>query len=119
MHSIDRYLCRRYHPVTYNCAHLVCEVWEELRGPAMAHVLRGFLLGHADRHALLSDLRTIRFLVKPISPCVVLMQGNTAEPHVGVFIRGRILHCSPGRGTTHQDLMIATLGFSKVRFFTC
>lgn len=117
--SIDRYLDRQYHPATYNCAHLVCEVWAEMKGESMAQILRGLLCGPAQRQAKLNDLRRVRFLDTPQTPCVVLMQSPRQPPHVGVWVRGRVLHL-PERGSAQfQPLDVVSVGFKQVRFFTC
>lgn len=117
--SVDRYLDRRYSASHYNCAHLVCEVWADLKGEGMAQVLKGFLCGPARRQAKAGDLRRVRFLNKPETPCVVLMQSPRQSPHVGVWIRGRVLHL-PERGSAQfQPIEVASLGFKSVRFFTC
>lgn len=117
--SVDRYLDRQYDARHYNCAHLVCEVWSDIKGEAMAEMLRGFLCGPAQRQAKASDLRRIRFLGRPESPCVVLMQSPGQPPHVGVWIRGRVLHL-PEKGTAqYQPLDVVRIGFRQVRFFTC
>jgi hypothetical protein len=116
--STDRYLDRRYDKRHYNCAHLVCEVWADLRGPDMAEALRGFLCGPSGREARLSDLRRLRFLDTPEEPCVVLLQAPRRAPHVGVWVRGKVLHITE-RGVFHQRLEIAALGFTRARFITC
>jgi hypothetical protein len=116
--SVDRYLSRRYHPVKYNCAHLVCEVWRDLYGEAMADALRGFICARHDRRVRLADMRAFKLLDSPVSPCLALFQARRTT-HVGIWIRGQILHCQPGCGTTLQPLSIASIGFNKVRFFSC
>lgn len=117
--SIDRYLDRQYDAQRYNCAHLVCEVWADLKGESMAQTLRGFLCGPAHREARISDLRKIRLLERPETPCVVLLQSPRQPPHVGVWIRGRVLHL-PERGSAQfQPLDVVRIGFRSVRFFTC
>lgn len=117
--STDKFLSRVYHPSRYNCAHFVCEVWEHLKGPGMADALRGFLCAPSERRAILQDLRRLVILDKPEDPCVVFMQANNGRTHVGLWHDGRVLHL-PERGRPcYQALKIASLGFRRVRFFTC
>jgi hypothetical protein len=117
--SVDRYLDRQYEASSYNCAHFVCEVWEDMKGRAMAEVLSGFLCAPARRQTRVSDLRRIRFLGRPESPCIVLLQSPRQRPHVGIWIRGRVLHL-PERGAAQfQTLDVVRVGFQSVRFFTC
>lgn len=117
--SIDRYMTRRHDPRTYNCAHFVCEVWSDLRNPEIANILRGFLCGPTKRIARKSDLYGVRLLDKPEDPCLVLMQRPRSPPHVGVWLRGRVLHLQEKVGVQYQPIEVVSIGFKKVRFFTC
>lgn len=118
MDSIDRYLGRRYNSATYNCAHLVCEVFADMVGPEMAEKLQGLLSAPSSRRAVLSQLRGAKFIDKPVTPCVVYMQGPRIETHVGVWIRGKVLQITK-RGVQYLPLDVATHEFKRVRFFTC
>lgn len=117
--SIDKYFNRRYDSATYNCAHLVCEVWRELKGDDMANALQAMLCAPKKRRAVLSDLRRIKVIDKPQSPCVVFMQAPLMPPHVGVMVRGRVLHITKGRGVQFQPLAVVTAGYKSIRFLTC
>lgn len=116
--NLDRYLSRRFHPRQYNCAHLVCDVWRDLKGEDLASVLDGFLCAPGARKTVLSQLRRIRFMDAPQSPCVVLMQSPKRAAHVGVWINRRVLHLLES-GVQYTALDVASLGFKQVRFFTC
>ena len=116
--STDEFMTRRYHKRDYNCAHLVVEVFERLRGPDVAQVLRAYLCAPEERRSRRADLRKAVVLHEPVTPCVVLMQ-RKRETHVGVWLNGRVLHIMEGRGVMHVPLEVASLGFSRVRFFTC
>jgi hypothetical protein len=76
------------------------------------------LCAPTQRKVAKEDLRHGRLLKAPVDPCVVLMQ-RQAETHVGVYLRGRVLHIYERGGVQFQPLCVATLGFPKVRFFTC
>ncbi len=116
--TVDKYLGRTYHAREYNCAHLVCEVGEELHGPKLGEMLRGFLCAPSKRKPKLSDLKLGRWLKQPESPCVVLFQANDKTTHVGLFYRNRVLHIN-STGVQYQPLEVVRIGFTKVRFFTC
>lgn len=116
--TTDEFLTRRYHKRDYNCAHLVVEVFERLQGAEVAQVLRGYLCAPSERRNSKNDLRRAVVLPKPITPCVVLMQ-RKRETHVGVWWRGKVLHILEDRGVQYVPLEVASLGFPKVRFFTC
>lgn len=117
--SIDRFLDKKYDKRNYNCAHLVCDVWQAETGIDLTIYLQGCLTGIKDRFLTRKDLTTFKRIDKPISPCLVLMNpvGNR-EPHVGVFLRGKVAHITEA-GVRYQRLELATLGFKTVRFYTC
>jgi hypothetical protein len=109
---------RVYNAATYNCAHFVCEVWRGETGRDIDETLHGVLLPPRARRLRLGDVhRVVEVLERPESPCLVLMR-NKWESHIGVFLRGRVLHLLQN-GVQFQPLPIATLGFNKVRFFRC
>jgi hypothetical protein len=115
--SIDKYLNKRFDSRTYNCAHFVCDVWADFHGENLAETLRGFLCAERERKAIRKDLSAVKFLDKPITPCVVLMQRRKAAPHVGIYIENKVLHILK-HAVQYQPLDVASLGFNKVRFFT-
>jgi hypothetical protein len=117
--SVDRYFQRRYNAKDYNCAHFVCEVWADIKGDDLTIALRGLLCPWSDRRAVIGDLRAIRMLSAPESPCVVYMHSRLRDTHVGIFIRDRVLHLTERSGVQFQPLDVASLGFQRVRFFTC
>lgn len=116
--SIDKYFERKYNRKTYNCAHLVCEVWRDVTGRDISGAMRGFLNGRGEGRAILSDLRAFSRLEAPESPCLVLMQAHRQAPHVGIFIRGRVLHIQP-RGVEFQPLDVVSIGYRKIGFYKC
>jgi hypothetical protein len=116
--SVDKYFNREYDVKKYNCAHLVCEAWKDLTGFDLVGVLGGFLSGAKDRKTILSDLRKMQPLDKVTDPCIVLMQQGRNAPHIGLYVRGRVLHIRK-EGVEFQPLDVATMGFPRVRFYTC
>ncbi len=115
--SIDKYFFRTYNRETYNCAHLVCEVWKDITGQDLSGPMRGFLAGRGNTRAILADLRRFRRLDGPVSPCIVLFQAPKLAPHTGIFIRGRVLHIQP-RGVEFQPVEVISPGFKKTGFYT-
>jgi len=115
---IDKYLNRQYKERTYNCAHLVCEVWAELKNPQIAEILAGFLCAAYERRVSFSLRRTVTLLDKPIDPCVIWLQANKTPAHVGIWWHGKVLHITR-QGVFYQPLEIVRLGFKRVRFFVC
>lgn len=114
--SIDAFFNRKYDRNNYNCAHFVCEVWESITGEDLTHKLAGFLRSPDDRRAVLSDLRVFKRLDRPESPCLALMQRRGSAPHVGLFVRGRVLHIHE-MGVEFQPIDVASRGFEKIGFY--
>lgn len=116
MTGIDRFLPRVYDPANYNCAHFVCEVWEAETGQPIGEALAGFL---APRSARVADMRQrskFTRLERPKSPCLVLMDRPKLAPHVGMYLRGKVLHIQE-KGVQYMPLPIATYGYKSVRFY--
>jgi hypothetical protein len=114
--SVDQFLDRQYDRANYNCAHLVCEAWEAETGQALGDVLQGFLLPPRARHVDWSKRHALKRLDSPQSPCIVLMRRPRLSAHVGMFVRGKVLHINEA-GVAFQRLSIATLGFPIVGFY--
>lgn len=118
MISVDRYFSRTYNRKSYNCAHLVCEAWKDMTGQDISGALRGFLNGRGEGRAILNDLRRFKRLTEPQSPCIVLFHATKQAPHVGIYIRGRVLHIQ-SRGVEFQPLDVVSLGFKRTGFYLC
>lgn len=114
--SIDAFFHRKYNRETYNCAHFVCDVWENLTGEQIAHKLGPLLLPPKERYVAPELRRHFRKLERPESPCVVLMQRRGSPPHVGIFVRGRVLHIHE-RGVEFQPTDVASRGFERTGFY--
>lgn len=116
MTCLDAFLSRRYNKETYNCAHFVRDVWQELTGMDLGAEFEGFLRPPKDRYTDPAIRRAFKRLNKPSSPCVVLMQRRGCVPHVGVFVRGKIIHLHE-QGVEFLPVEVATRGFKKLGFY--
>lgn len=116
--TLDSFFGRAYHRRRYNCAHLAIEVWEYLHNRPVAAAMRGFLvpgevsggLGHATG---------VQPLTRPCDPCFVLMRSKVREPHVGVFYKGKIIHLAGNHRVQYQPPDVVTMGYTRIRYFTC
>ncbi len=115
----DKYFGRKYDAKNYNCAHFVCDVWQDETGKDIRQAMGGFLAGRGDRRAILADLRAFKRLQAPQSPCIALFQSPRQAPHVGIFLRGRVLHISKEQGVRFDRMEYAALGAKKIGFYTC
>jgi hypothetical protein len=115
MKSIDPLLDRE-RTDTYNCRHFVREAWQHLTDEdLLVRVPRLFDLQAAPVN--IEEGRTFENLATPVTPCIVLMQANNHEPHVGVFINDSILHLTDSYGVELQPASLVTRLYTKVRYY--
>ena len=114
---MDQFFNRRYSTGSYNCAHFTIEVWKHLTGQDLNEALHGFLCAPSKRQVDLSNARRIRLLKKPEPLCLVLMQ-RPGFAHVGIWRKNRVLHLVE-TGVQFMPIEVASLGYSKIRFFLC
>jgi len=100
----------------YNCAHFLCDAWLEETGCDISPVLACFLAPVARRTAHHGLTRGLRRLPAPVGPCVVLWRRGGAAPHVGLYVRGRVLHLT-NNGPVRQLLAVAKVGYDSVRYY--
>ena len=117
--TFDDYFDRVYNSEHYNCAHFVCEVWKDETSQDISVNLQGFLRAPKERKALLPQLRAFKRILQPQSPCIVLFQALREAPHVGIYLRGRVLHISSKQGVRFDLLECASIGAKKIGFFVC
>lgn len=111
----DKYLLKPYDKREYNCAHFAAEVWEDLTGFNLSEILTGFMRKKSERSINISDLRMLKQLEAPASPCLVWLHNKNVS-HVGIYNNGRVLHNSE-EGVKFELLETLSVGFKKVRFF--
>lgn len=115
--SVDHYFFKQYDKVNYNCVHLLKEAWLEETGQDIGPALEGWILPPSERHIRWKDRRDWKRLDEPRTPCMVLMSRvGLAEPHVGIYLRGRVLHIHR-IATEYVPIEVAARGFSKIRFY--
>lgn len=113
---MDPYLSRVYQKGLYTCLEFTVEVWKDLTGEDIGDRLRILHMASADRRITPSDLRHFLRLPAPTSPCIALMRRSKAVPHMGVFLRGRILHLNE-MGASFQTPPFAGLGFKTATYY--
>ena len=117
--AFDDYFNKVYNKNTYNCAHFVCDVWEDITGDDIRESFRGFLLPFKSRTATFGMRHRFKRLVEPVEPSIVLMSNRTGTPHVGIYTRGKVLHIRECGGVQYQPLDMATFGHTYRRYYTC
>ena len=68
------------------------------------------------RRALPSDLKSFEKLAAPVTPCLALMRRGRTPPHIGVFLRRRILHLNE-RGAIFQLPSMAAMTFDSISYY--
>lgn len=117
MTSVDAYLGRTFHKASYNCLHFTRDVWLDLTGVDISDRLAG--LWHLPtKRVRRHNTRSFERLPGPIDPCLVLMQAPREAPHVGIYLRGRILHITTC-GVEFMLLDVASRGFKTIRYYKC
>lgn len=114
--SIDSFFHKKYNRDFYNCAHFVCDVWEHETGKRIDHNLESFLKPVSQRRVDPALRNLFTKLKEPVTPCIVLMQRKNSPPHVGIYLRGRVLHIHE-TGVEFQPVDVAARGFEKVGFY--
>jgi hypothetical protein len=115
MISIDPFLDRRRRK-GYDCLDFAREVWLALTGQDIRERLAGLARAVAEPRLTISGYRGFQKLLKPCSPCLAVMQRPRANPHIGIYLDGKILHLIE-RGVEFQPLVVATIGFSTVKYY--
>lgn len=115
--SVDPFLWREYKRVKYTCIHFARDVWLELTGVDMFSRIGMREMSAWVREEQRASLGVLfERLDGPRDPCIVLMMRANLSPHIGVLVRGRLLHLTPS-GAEHIPLELATMGFTDVRFY--
>lgn len=100
----------------YNCAHFLCDAWEQETGEDIRPAMGCFLAPALARTAAPSLVRALRLLPRPVGPCVVLWRRRGAAPHVGLYSRRTVVHLTES-GPIRQQLAVASLGYHSTRFY--
>jgi hypothetical protein len=113
---VDKFLDRKLDRNSFNCLHLTRDVWLELTGEDLSERLAGLMGRLGTKKLRRATVRAFRRLDAPISPCIVIMKLPHYQPHMGVFLRGKILHIQT-HGVEFLPPSLATRGFKTVRYY--
>lgn len=104
--SIDRFLGKRA-TRQYNCADFSAEVLEYLTGKPARYLVEDWSIQSRSR---------LQRLLEPDNPCIIIMYHRRITPHVGIYVRGKVLHLT-NVGVEYQPVDVATRGFRNYRFY--
>jgi len=112
--TVDKWLGKKYDAKNYDCLDWVCDVWLDETGEDLRARLEKFL-GH-DRKVTPAIRKGFKRLKKPSSPCIVVMTRKGIDPHIGVFLRGKLGHLH-STGPEFLPVDLASRGFTSVTFY--
>lgn len=119
MISVDKYLSKKHDMKQYNCWDFIREVWLELTGEDIGHRTppsgsrKEMIQRFKEEEIQFERLETVQ------DPCIVLFLREKILPHVGVYIRGRVLHLPEKSFGRYDPLSIASMSFKETRFYKC
>lgn len=111
--SIDQFFGVKYDKKSYNCYHFSCDVWRHLTGEDLSQIIDDQMQTTGILYR--RYVRQFRELVKPVSPCLVIMQNPHEITHMGIFYNGRVLHLTES-GTEYQPPIVACRHHLEVRY---
>lgn len=117
LRSVDEFLLRKYRP-DYTCLEFAADVWEAHTGTNIMALLKSFHTPVNDVKARRQSLRLGFELATPEDPCIVVMQRPKVTPHIGIYLRGRVLHLQPS-GAEFQPVDVAARHFTRTKFYQC
>lgn len=117
--SVDKYFGLRYDSKNYHCAHFACDVWRDLTGVDLSSHLLGRLSDVPSASVNTKFFRRLKQSSTPVDPSIAIFQYCRGVPHVGVYLRGRLLHISKTQGVRFDRLSDVAAQAKKVRFYTC
>ncbi len=114
--SVEKFLLKEYDAQRYNCWHFACEVWSAITG----QIYNAAPIDKLDNPSYLHE-RALQMagqfvtLPQPRDPCFVLMRRQRLTPHVGIYIKGNILHLNE-RGAFYAAADHVTAIFPTVTY---
>lgn len=112
--SVNKFFSKKYDDESYNCLHFLREVWLEFVGEDLGPRLTTLL--DAKRQLKLAHARAFKRLSAPVSPCIMVMTQLGRDPHVGMYLNGKILHIRKA-GVEFLPPVLACRGATSIRYY--
>ena len=119
MFTVDNYLPKVHNMEDYNCWDFIREVWLELTDEDIGFRTPKNVTRKAMKEKFAREEADFTQIDTPIDPCIVLFKRHRVLPHVGIFVRGKVLHLPEHSHAKYEKLEIASLGFKEVGFYLC
>jgi len=122
MIRIDDYMGREFNWRTYNCWDFVRDVWKDHTGkdigsrdfPTIARddIKRFEEIAFKERLTVVTER-----IEKPEDPCLVVFIRPNVMSHIGIWVRGRVLHLRPQGNVVYQALDEVAVGYKELRWY--
>lgn len=114
--SVDKYLNKSFSYKNYNCYHFVRDIWLELTGVDLGDQVPKDPGTEAYNQKALQVANTLTELPSPQDPSIVLFRRARLEPHIGVYLNGKVLHLTR-HGAYYMALGQVSAGYPKVTYY--
>lgn len=115
---IDEYIMRDYNDPSYNCWDFTRDVWMDLTNfdigdrtpipPSSISIVKRI---NRQKHEF-------EKLLEPLSPSIVLMKITGKLPHIGVYIKGKILHLTDSVAK-YESISSLQINVIEMNFYRC
>lgn len=122
MIQVDKYLGREFHWKNYNCWDFIRDVWQDHAGVDIGRRVPEAWTKIALTEAFAKqqfdvENALVKRIPEPVDPCLVMFVRPNVLSHVGVWVRGKVLHLQPRGNVIHQPLDDVALGFPEIRWY--
>lgn len=113
--SLDSLMGKRY-TATYTCLNFACDAWELETGQKLNDKVLSLLTAKSSRVVAREELNEFELLKEPVSPCVVILRKQLRPLHIGIYVRGKVIHLTDD-GVRMQPLDHLKLCYDRLRYY--
>lgn len=119
MFSVDKYLEKKHNMTTYNCWDFIREIWMDIKEQDIGFRTPDNVTRKEMKEKFAREEKQFKKLSEPVDPCIVLFKRRMILPHVGIYVRGKVLHLPEHSYGKFEPLGIVSLGFLETGFYLC
>jgi len=117
MLDIDKYLQKSHDMKNYNCWDFIRDVWLDITGEDIGKRTPKIVSRTNMITKFNDEEKQFHRLEEKQDPCLILFKRNRILPHVGVYVRGKVLHLPEKSNGKYEPLELVKLPFNEVRFY--
>ena len=111
-------MSKKYDEHSYHCVHFALDVWEELTGDDLRANFARLLAPLRECTATRECSNRFAEVPAPVNPCLVVMRNGARQPHLGVFVDGKVMHLQhAGPMAVAPHNVVAR--YRDVRYYAC